>query len=222
MEVPIANDLIDAVARAEGVWLLGLVLLVVLAESTVLLDFVAPGEVGLVVAGAAAAQNGTPVVGVIAAATLAAVAGDSLGYVLGRRYGTALVERGRWKRLLGSGLRRARRHFDRRGGRTVAVARWIGALRGLVPIVAGSAGLAYRQLIAWGAPSALGWSAAMSLIGYLWGDDIASVVDRAGLLVSAAALVLIGVLVWRGSRQSEEEKDVDDAPPERRPVRHPG
>ena len=124
-----------------------LVLALVFGESPVLLDFFVPGEVGLVVAGAAAAQNDTALPGVIAAATIGAVAGDSVGYALGRRFGTDIAEHSRFARWLKPGLDRARRHFDRRSGATVGLARFIGALRAAVPIVAGSARMRYPVLL---------------------------------------------------------------------------
>lgn len=126
---PIANDLIEFVARAEGMALALVALVMVFAESAILVDFLVPGEVGLVVAGAAAAHNDTPRAVVILAAAVGALAGDSLGYWLGRRFGPEVIGRWRWARRLQPSLRRARRHFDRHGGRTVAIARWIGARR---------------------------------------------------------------------------------------------
>ena len=131
--VAVADELIDFVSRASD-WKLALIVLVlVLAESFFVTDLVAPGEVGLVVAGAAAERNGTSLAVVAAAASLGAIAGDSLGYVFGRFVGADLVEHRRWLRWLRPGLRRARRRFDRHGAWIVAVARWIGALRASCP-----------------------------------------------------------------------------------------
>lgn len=174
---------------------LGLIVLaLVLAESLVVTDFVAPGEVGLVVAGAAAAQNGTSLAVVIVAAACGATIGDTAGYVLGRRFGPELVER-RWLRRLKSSLQRARRFFDRHGAVTVAVARWVGALRAVVPVVAGSAQLGARRFFLAAVPSGVVWSATMSTIGFVWGDSIADVIDRVGLGVSIAVVAAIVVIV---------------------------
>lgn len=181
--------------------LLALVLGLVFAESAVLLDFVVPGEVGLIVAGAAAAQNDTHLSGIIAAAALGAVAGDVVGYVIGRRFGTDLGERGRIGRWLAPGVERAQSHFDRRGGVTVAIARFVGALRAVVPLVAGAAAMRPRSFLGWAVPAAIVWSAAVASAGYVWGDAIADVIDRAGLAVSAVVVVVIVVLAVRGHRR---------------------
>lgn len=180
----------------------------VFAESAILLDLVVPGEVGLVVAGAAAAQNGTPLVAVIGAAAVAALAGDTLGYAIGHRFGEQLVDHWRWtRRRLGPGLEKAREHYERRGGASVAVARWIGALRAVVPVVAGSSGLPLRQLLAWDAPSALAWATVVAGIGFVWGDDAADLVDRVGLGVSLAAVVALVLVVWSVRRRSAAKAD---------------
>jgi membrane-associated protein len=185
----VADDLIDFVSRASD-WKLALIVFVlVLAESFFVTDLVAPGEVGLVVAGAAAERNGTSLAMVAAAASLGAIAGDSLGYVFGRFVGADMVEHRRWLRWLRPGLRRARRRFDRHGAWIVAVARWIGALRALVPVVAGSARLSAPRFVVADVPSAIAWSVTIASIGFVWGDDIAGVIDRVGIGLSAAAVL---------------------------------
>jgi undecaprenyl-diphosphatase len=192
---------IDFVSRADG-FVLGLVVfLVVLAESLIVTDLVVPGEVGLVVAGAAAAANGTSIGLVIGAAAAGAVAGDTVGYLLGRRFGTELITTRRWLRRFRPALRRAHRYFAERGIATVAAARWVGALRGVVPVVAGSARLEAPRFYVAAAPSAVAWSATMAGLGYVFGDDIADVIDRVGLLVSAAAIVVIVAVIWWGKRR---------------------
>ena len=155
-------------------------------------------------AGAAAAESGTPLWAIVAVAALGAVAGDSVSFWLGRRFGTDVIDRWRWvKRRWTPRLRRAQHHFERRGGLSVAVARWVGALRAVVPVVAGTAGMPYRTLLVWDAPSALGWSAVVATLGFVLGDDIASVVDRLGLVVSLAAVTVIAV-TWAVRRHRRE------------------
>ena len=194
-----AEDLIALGARAGSPGLIALTFVIVFAESAILLDLLVPGEIGLVLAGAIAAEISTPLWTVILAASLGAVLGDTLGYVLGRRLGPNAVRRWRWsRRILKPRLERARRHFERHGGASVAAARWVGALRAVVPAIAGAAALPYRRFLAWDAPSAIAWSATVASVGYLYGDDIAGLVDRIGTGLSlAVVLVLIGWTVLR-------------------------
>jgi membrane-associated protein len=198
----IANGLIDFVSRAEGILLALLVFALVFGESLVVTDLVVPGEVGLVVAGAAAASNGTSIGLIIGAAALGAVAGDTAGYLVGRKVGTDRLLAHRWGRRLRPALKRARRHFDDHGFATVAAARWVGALRGVVPVVAGSARLSAPRFYAPSIPSATAWCATMALLGFVWGDDIADIVDRVGLVISGVVIAgIVTVVLWSRHRR---------------------
>jgi undecaprenyl-diphosphatase len=133
----------------------------------------------------------------IAVASVAALAGDSFGFLLGRRFGPALVHRWRWSRSrVGPKLERAHRHFEQGGGGSVFAARWIGALRAVVPLVAGSAGMPYGRFLAWDALGVLSWTATIVTAGFVFGDDVADVVDRSGRVLSALALVALVAWWW--------------------------
>jgi membrane-associated protein len=200
----IANGLIDVVSRAEGLTLALVVFALVLGESLIVTDLVVPGEVGLVVAGAAAAANGTPIGLVIGAAALGAVAGDTAGYLVGRRYGTDVITSHRWGRRLRPALSRARRYFAEHGTAAVAGGRWVGALRGLVPVVAGAARVPAPRFYAPAVPSGTAWVTTVTLLGFFWGDDIANVVDRAGLLISVVVVAAIVTVIWWRRRSRAE------------------
>jgi undecaprenyl-diphosphatase len=188
----VGSRILDGVGRLGGVLLCLAVFGVSFGESAVLLDFVVPGEVGMVVAGAAAKRNDVSPWLLVAIGTVGAVLGDSFSYVVGRRWGMALVRRWWWlRRRLEPRFERAHDHFQRRGGRAVFVARWVGALRALVPLVAGTSAMPYRRFLAWDALAAVLWVTTMVWLGALLGDDIARVVDRIGTAIS---LVVVGVI----------------------------
>ena len=187
-------------ARAEGLTLVAIVAALVFAESVLLLDFVAPGELGLVVAGAAAASNGTPLWMIIVAAACGAVLGDIVGFLLGGKVGTDGLQRWRLTRWVASDVDDAKRVLDRRGGPAVAIARWVGALRAVVPFVAGSSKLSLRRMLLWSIPSAIAWAAAVSSLGYFFGRRVASFVDRLGLIVSGLVIAAL-IVVWRLHRR---------------------
>ena len=187
------SKILDTVAGLGG-WLLCLAVLgVSFGESAVLLDFVVPGEVGMVVAGAAASRNDISPWVLIAFGSVGSVLGDSFSYLVGRRWGMSLVRRWSWlRRRLEPRFERAHGHFEQHGGRAVFVARWVGALRALVPVVAGIAEMPYRRFLLWDAVAAVLWVTTMVWLGALLGDDLARVVDRVGTGVS---LVVVGAIV---------------------------
>jgi membrane protein DedA with SNARE-associated domain len=202
-----AGNLLDSLGR------LGLGVLYVAAfglafgEAAFLLDLLVPGEVGLVVVGAAGRQREATLPALIVLGALGALAGDSVSWFVGHRWGTSLVHRWGWsRRFVAPQLDRATEVLERRGGPAIFAARWVGALRALVPLVAGAAGVPYRRILVWDTPAALGWATAAVCLGWFLGEHVATVVDRWGGYLSIA--VVAGLLGWwllrrRGREQSE-------------------
>jgi membrane-associated protein len=199
----VGSRVLDAVARLGG-WLLCLAVLgVSFGESAVLLDLVIPGEVGMVVAGAAASRNELSPWFLVAFGSVGAVLGDSFSYLIGRRWGMTLVRRWSWlRRRLEPRFERAHVYFDQHGGRAVFVARWVGALRAIVPAVAGTSEMPYRRFLLWDTVAVILWVTTMVWLGALLGDDIARVVDRVGTAISLVVVgAIILVLVVRARRK---------------------
>ena len=188
-----------------GLGLIGLCLLaaaLAFGETVILTDLVVPGEVGLVITGAAAAEAGEPLVPVILAGALGAALGDTVSYLVGRRWGRVLVYRFELTRKhLAPSLDRGEAFFDRHGGRAVFIGRWIGALRAVVPFVAGVSKLRFRTFVSWNVAASLSWAAVVVTLGHEFGRHIASGVDRVGTWVSVVAVVVL-VVVWRVRRRA--------------------
>ena len=87
---------------------------------------------------------------------------------------------------------RATEYFERHGGRTVFFARFVGALRAVAPLAAGTAGMPYRRFAPWNAAASVIWVGLMITLGVAFGDDIADFVDRFSIVLS---LVVVGLLV---------------------------
>jgi undecaprenyl-diphosphatase len=189
------RGLVDSAARLGTLVLMALALGLGFGEGAIGLDLVVPGEVGMVFVGAAAAEADAPLFAVIPAGAIGAVAGDSVGWLIGRRFGARVVTRWALLRRLEPAMERARGTFERRGGLAVFAARWVGALRGVVPVVAGTGEMPYRRFLAWDAPAALLWTTAVMLLGYHLGDDVAGVVDRVGLFTSIGVVAVIAAVV---------------------------
>jgi membrane-associated protein len=189
------RDLIESAARLGTLALAAIALGLGFGESAIALDLVVPGEVGMVFIGAASHAADAPLALVIAAGAIGAVAGDSFGYFIGRRWGTSVLYRWEWlRRRVEPSVERSRAYFTRRGGGAVFLARWVGALRAVTPVVAGISKMPYGRFIAWDAPAALLWTAAAVSAGFYFGDDIADVVDRIGLFVSLVVMALLVTL----------------------------
>jgi membrane-associated protein len=179
-------------------------LLLAAAETAIFLDLLVPGEVGLaLVATAAASADDVSVVVVVAAAAVGATIGDCVSFAVGRRWGTSLLERGE-RRV--HGIERARRAFDRHAGGAVFLARWVGVLRAVVPVVAGSSSMSVRRFLVWNVAASITWASAVVGVAYVAGPRAVEIIDRLGW--GAAAIVVIGIaglVLYRRVRRSRRD-----------------
>ena len=166
-----------------------------------------PGETALL-AGAALSQFGRLALPwVVVTATGAAVLGDNLGFLIGRRYGRGLIERyGAHLGLSRSRLDQFDRFFERHGGRTVFIARFITGLRVFGALLAGASGLRWPTFLFYNAAGAVTWSIAIAAAGYSlaysW-DTLERWIGRSGLIGLALVGALVAVALIRARRTHE-------------------
>lgn len=183
----------------------------VLMERSVFIGLIVPGDIILALGGvfAARGQLSLPVVIVIGIA--AAVAGESIGYWLGRRYGLALVRRIPLVRLLEPKLRESEVHFKKRGaGFTVAVGRYATAAGAFVPFTAGIGKMRYRRFLLWDVPAIAVWATGITIFGYAFGrklDFVDRMLSRFGYIVLALFVgFFAGRWLWKRYRERRKAK----------------
>ncbi|MEU3416000.1 DedA family protein [Streptomyces sp. NPDC006658] len=179
-----------------GYWAVGAVVLVE--------DFgvPAPGETILLAAGVYAGAGRLNVAAVALIAFAAAVAGDNLGYLIGRSGGRAFVHRwGRYVLLTPERFATAERFFTRHGGGIVTVARFVEGLRQANGIIAGTTGMRWRRFLAFNALGAALWVGLWTTLAYVAGSHITAIYDEIRryqlYVVLACAVVLAGFVVRR-------------------------
>ena len=160
-----------------------------------------PGETALL-AGAALSHFGRLTLPrVIVTATAAAILGDNLGFLIGRRAGRGIAERHGWR----IGLTRERlilfdAFFARHGAKTVFIARFITGLRVFGAFLAGASELRWSTFLFYNATGAIVWSTVIGLVGYALGhswEKLERVIGRTSLIGLAAVFVLIVLGVLR-------------------------
>ena len=166
-------------------------------EASTLVGLVVPGEAAVLVGGAVAAQGRVALVAVMAAAVGGAVAGDTVGYALGRRLGPVLSTRASAataRRLSG-----ARAFLRRWGGWAVLLGRWTAFLRAVIPSLAGAGGVPYGRFAAFNLLGGAFWGVAVAWIGFLAGAAYRRAERAIGLAGTSALLVVLltAVLVVR-------------------------
>lgn len=208
------EGLLDKIGDLAPHWFLLLAFFLPFGETVALLDAVVPGEVGLVLLGAAAGQADVPLPAVIAVAAVGAFLGDSTSWYIGHRWGTVLLFR--WdivRRHIEGPLARAETHFAEYGGQTVFTARFVGALRAVVPLVAGTSGMSYRRFVPWNVAASIIWVSVVVILGAIFGEAVAATIDRFGIIITAIVVVAVVVLVIRRRvrrRQGTADSDRDD------------
>ena len=168
--------------------------------------FPLPGEVSLLV-GAYEAQRGLFGLGwVIVVGALAAMSGDNLAYLVGRRAGRAVIERlMRRLHVRSAYLERVDAYFGLHAGLTVFAARQLSPVRGLAALSAGASHVPWRRFSSFNALGCVLWATAVTLIASLFVrhlDALADDLSLAGLVVLGAIALTVAVLLWRRLRRS--------------------
>jgi len=143
---------------------------------------------------------------VMAAVALGAVAGDNIGYQLGRRLGRDwLLRHGSRFGLRQRRLSQAEAFFQRQGAKAVFFGRFIGFARALVPFVAGASRMSYRQFVLYDALGAVLWTVGFVTLGYVFGASwrvAEKWIGRTGFIIATVAVLLVGVISLRRRKRS--------------------
>ena len=182
---------------------------IVFTETGLLIGFFLPGDSLLVTAGLLASQGFLNVYIMGALLTVAAIAGDSVGYSIGRAAGPRLFKREDSFFFNKKHLYRAHDFYLRHGGKTIVIARFVPILRTFAPVVAGAANMPYRRFIYFNIAGGLLWIWSMLMVGYVLGRYIPGIehhIDKVIILVIALSLVpiLIEYLKSRGREKAAE------------------
>ncbi|MEO7557068.1 MAG: VTT domain-containing protein [Acidimicrobiales bacterium] len=199
---------IDAKALITSVGLLG-VFAIVFAESGLLIGFFLPGDALLFTAGFfASGPSGVesslhfPLIPLIAGIAVAAVAGDQVGYLFGRKAGSALFTRPDSRLFKHENLEKASEFFDKHGPKTIVLARYVPIVRTFAPIVAGASGMKYRTFVRFNVLGGVAWAILIPMLGYWLGqiDVIAENIELAVIAVVAISLLPMVIELIRHRR----------------------
>jgi len=194
--------MLDMAAQLAGPWAYVVLAVLAAAESGAFVGLAVPGETAMLLGGFLAFQGRVSLGWMMAAGALGAVAGDSVGYEIGRLFGEPL-KRSRLGRKVGQERwARAEAYLRAKGGRAVFLGRFVGLLRALVPALAGMSEMPYRRFLPWNLAGGAIWASGFVLLGYLAGSSyrqVEGIVGRASvllLLVVVTASVLVLVARW--------------------------
>jgi len=188
--------------QEHGVWVYGLLFLIVFCETGLVVTPFLPGDSLLFVAGAVAAAGGMDITLVMATLVAAALCGDNVNYWVGRTLGVKVFSRF----INRAHLQRTHDFYERHGGKTIILARFVPIVRTYVPFVAGLGSMPYLRYLAFCVAGALIWVVSLCLLGYLFGNIPAVKSNLTVVILAIVALSISpGVIAWLRSRLARRQ-----------------
>jgi membrane-associated protein len=185
----------------------------VFAEAALFFGFVLPGETAIIVGGVVASQGHISLTLLIVISVVAAVAGDSVGYEIGKKFGPRLLETGAVRKHA-SKVASAQAMIRRRGAFAVVIGRFTALLRALMPALAGSAGIPYRKFLFFNALGGIVWVLIFTLGGFYVGEAIERFAKIMGWAATGAvvAAVVIGFTLYSVRKHRAEHVEEPAGP----------
>ncbi|HEY4963103.1 MAG TPA: DedA family protein [Candidatus Saccharimonadales bacterium] len=173
------------IVQSGGLLLLGLFLF---AEVGLFLGFFLPGDTLLIAAGIFAHQGKFSIEAVIIVAAVAAIAGDSTSFFLGRRYGRSLFKKENSLLFDPKHVEKAEKFYDKHGSKTMLIAHYLPVVRTFAPPLAGISKMPYSKFLLYDAVGDISWAIIVTLLGYYIGSKIPNI-DHYILFVVALVVI---------------------------------
>jgi membrane protein DedA with SNARE-associated domain len=211
--------LLDAVQSVDPIVRTLLAGVAVMLETSVLIGLVVPGDTIVIVAGTAVASLAEGVLLGIAV-VLGALAGESIGFGLGRFLGPRIRHSRLGRRIGEENWARSERYLRRRGGPAIFISRFLPVLHSLVPLTVGMSGFPYRRFLAWTIPACVIWSTLYISVAALAAGTYRELADQlhyAGyifvvVILLFLALVFLSKKVIERAERKHLEHDGPDRP----------
>ena len=210
-ELPDPKKAIEDIAQALGPWTYALVGLLAFLETGAFVGLVAPGETTVIVGGVIAGQGEIELIPLVGLVWVCCVLGDTTSFFIGRRLGRGfLVKHGPRFKIDEKRLDQVESYFQRHGGKTIVIGRFIGLVRALSPFVAGSSGLPYRRFFPFSVIGCGLWATLFTVLGFVFYrsfDRVAGAAGKATFAFGLTVAVIVGVVyVVRRLRREEDRR----------------
>lgn len=197
---------VDKIIQAGGLLLIGII---IFAESGMFVGFFLPGDTLLLSAGIFAAQGKISLISVIAVVVVAAIAGDNVGYHIGKKYGRRLFSKPDGVIFRQEYVEQAEKFYERWGSKTMLIAHFVPIVRTFAPPVAGVAKMDYKQFVIYDAIGILAWGVGITLVGYWFGSKIPNIDQYIMLVLGLVILATVGPTVYHVIKAVLEKRKMD-------------
>lgn len=173
-----------------------LIALIVFIESGLLVGFFLPGDTLLIAAGVLAAQGALPIQLTILTIIIAAVVGDNVGYTIGKYSGKRLFRKKDGILFRHEYVERAQAFYEKHGGKTIIIARFVPIVRTFAPVVAGVGKMNRIKFFFYNIIGAIIWATSVTLLGYWVGSKIPHIGDYLEYALLAVITLSFTPALW--------------------------
>jgi membrane-associated protein len=182
---------LDVIIRNYGLWTHLLLFLIIFCETGLVVTPILPGDSLLFAVGTFAALGSLDLAWVLVSLSVAAVAGDTVNYWIGNLVGPKVFAQEKSRFFKKEYLDRTHQFYEKYGGKTIIIARFVPIIRTFAPFVAGIGAMTYPRFIAYNIVGGVGWILSLVLAGYFFGN-IPIVKNNFSLVI--LAIIIISVL----------------------------
>jgi membrane-associated protein len=201
------DQTVTQLAAQHGHWIYALLFLIIFAETGLVVFPFLPGDSILFIAGTVVATADLNIHLLVFVLIVAAILGDTINYSVGHYIGPRAFDRpdSRWFRQ--EHLRRTQDFYDRYGGLTIIIGRFVPIVRTFAPFLAGVAGMTYRRFLSYNVVGAIAWICSLVYAGYLFGN-IPWVKQNLTLIVLGIVAVSLipAISTFFGERRAQKER----------------
>ena len=176
-----------ALAHDYGMWVYGILFLIIYSETGLVVAPFLPGDSLLFVAGALCGMGALQLEWLAPLLVLAAFSGDNTNYWVGRLVGMQLLKRAGARLIRREHIDKTHAFYEKHGGKTVILARFLPIIRTFAPFVAGIGMMRYRQFALFSAMGSVAWITSLTVAGYLFGNI--------PVVKNNLTLIIVGIIV---------------------------
>ena len=204
--LPSFETIIEDLAKALGKGTYALVGAMAFLETGAFVGFIAPGEFTVILGGVIAGEGTISIVPLIGIVWFCAIAGDSTSFMIGHKVGRKfMLKHGPKVRITEERFHQVEDYFDKHGGKTIVIGRFLGFVRPLAPFIAGTSRMTYGRFLPYSVIGTGLWGTTFCLVGYIvWRsfDKVSKIAGQATLALGVLAAVIGGI--WYANRRLKD------------------
>ncbi|MBK8552446.1 MAG: VTT domain-containing protein [Ignavibacteria bacterium] len=190
---------------------LTVLIIIVFAETGLLVGFFLPGDSLLITAGLIAAQGFLDIYVLNISLIAAAIIGDQVGYLFGKKTGPKIFKREKSRFFAKDHLVKANHFYEKYGGKAIIYARFVPFARTFAPIVAGVANMNYRKFVSFNIFGGIFWVMSMTLSGYFFGNIPFVKKNFEYVIIGVILLSLLPVIIGYLKHRKESRLNTDES-----------